>query len=605
MRFPGRLWPPAALAVALLAGCGGGTEDPPSRHADPHPLPADTLTFWTPEIGRHGGRFVIGQTSGPKTFNALMAGETSTTDVTNLLFTSLTDYDYLRFTDVPRLARSWEMSPDGLTYTYRLRRGARFSDGHPITSADVLFSFEVALDPVLHPSSGDLLVVDGKPAEVSAPDSYTVVLRIAKPYRLMLSAVSSVRIMPRHVLEAAFRAGAFASAYPASIAPESLVTSGPWTLGEYRPGESTVLRRNPYWFGVDALGRRLPYLDELVFLNVPDQNTLALKFQSGDLDGLENVKPEDYATYEDGQAAGNYTLYDLGPRLATNFLWFNLNTGSSRKPGRPPGRPFVGPVKYAWFSNRAFRQAVSLAIDRDAIIRSCYFGDAVKNWSTTTAGNREWHTEGLVRYDHDPARAAALLDSLGWRDRNGDGFREDGRGRTVEFALKTNADNVVRVQIANLVKEDLARVGVRVIPANTDFNTLITNMRTDFQYEAMLLGLQTGVPPDPGMGQNVWRSSGRTHYWNLQQDRPGTESEARIDRWIDELVENRPREELRRIWTDIQNTMNEECWFIWLPTVIQKVPVRNTFGNVMPSVIPHHLLWNIDWVYARAPTPGA
>jgi len=595
----------AVLLAALSAGCEGVPRAARSAYSDPHPLPPDTATVPMPELGVHGGRFVIGQTSGPKTFNPVMANETSSTDVINLLFASLTDYDHRAFETRPLLARSWTMSEDGLTYTWSLRRGLRFSDGVPITSADVLFSFEVAQDPRLPSAIGDLLKVDGRPIDVSAPDSYTIVTRIARPYRLMASAVSSVRILPRHVLEPAYRAGAFATAYPVSVAPESLVTSGAWTLAEYRPGEKTVLRRNPYWFRVDARGRRLPYLDEVVFLHVPDQNTLALKFRAGDLDGLENVKPEDYATYEDGQRAGNYTLHDLGPRLTTNFLWFNLNTGNARKTGRPPGRPYVDPVKYAWFTNRAFRQAVSKAIDRDAIIRSCFFGDAVKNWSTATAGNRAWHVPDVVRHDFDPEGAKRLLASLGWRDADGDGFLEDDRGRTIEFTLKTNGDNLTRMQTANLIRDDLARVGVRVIPVGVDFNTLISNLRNDLDYEAMLLGSQSGVPPDPGMGQNVWRSSGLTHYWNILQERPATEAEARIDAWMDRLVEPRPHAELLRLWTDVQNTVNDECFLVWLPTAVLKVPVRNTFGNVQPSVIPHTLLWNIEWVYARPGGPRA
>jgi peptide/nickel transport system substrate-binding protein len=589
-------------AAALAAGCGGPAGRARSAYRDPHPLPRDTMTVWTPTLGVHGGRFVIGATNAPKTFNAIMANESSSTDVTNLLYCALSDYDYLRLEEVPYLARGWTMSDDGLTYTWHLRRGAAFSDGHPITAADVRFSFEVAMDPVLHPSVGDLLKVDGVPMKVSAPDSYTVVTTLPKPYRLMVAAISSLRIMPRHVLEPAFRRGEFAAAYAVDTAPESLVTSGPWTLAEYRAGEKAVLRRNPHWFRTDARGQRLPYLDEVVFLFVPDQNTAALKFQAGELDGLDNVKPEDYATYEDGQRQGDYTLHDLGPRLNSNFLWFNLNTGNPNKRGRPPGRPFVDPAKYGWFSHREFRQAVSRAIDRDAIIRSVFHGNAVKNWSTTTAGNRAWHVPDITRHDYDPDGARRLLASLGWKDGNRDGFLEDESGRRVAFTLKTNADNVVRIQMANMIKDDLAAVGIDVTLAPVDFNTLITNLRADFDYDAILLGQQTGVPPDPGMGQNVWRSSGRTHYWNVSQERPGTAAEASIDRWMGELVENRPRQELLQIWTDVQNTVNDECWFVWLPTVVNKVPVRNGFGNVLPSVIPHALLWNIEWVYAK---PGA
>ena len=99
------------------------------------------------------------------------------------------------------------VSPDGLTHTWHLRRGAAFSDGHPITSEDVVFSFKVAYDATLHPSIQDLLIVNDKPMEVSAPDSYTVVTKIVSPYAMINAAIGSLRIMPKHILESAYEKG--------------------------------------------------------------------------------------------------------------------------------------------------------------------------------------------------------------------------------------------------------------------------------------------------------------------------------------------------------------------------------------------------------------
>src|SRR5262249_16735849 len=323
-----RPWGSALLLLAglgcTIGGCGGTSSNAASTYKDAHALPADTMTFQTAEIGTYGGRFILGQTSGPKSFNAIMANETSTTDVTQLLFTTLADFNNGTQHDTPALAKSWDVTPDGLTWTWHMRHGAAFSDGHPITSEDVLFSFKVAYDATLHPSIQDLLIVNGKPIEVSAPDSYTVVMKIVSPYAMMIPAVGSLRIMPKHILQSSFESGQFASAYNTNISADSLVTSGAWRLKQFVPGEKTVLTRNPYWYGVDAKGHRLPYLDELVFLIVPDQNAAALKFRSGELDGLDNVRPEDYQDYTDRQKQENFTLYDLGPALNTNFFWFNL-----------------------------------------------------------------------------------------------------------------------------------------------------------------------------------------------------------------------------------------------------------------------------------------
>ncbi|TMQ65101.1 MAG: hypothetical protein E6K78_08230 [Candidatus Eisenbacteria bacterium] len=384
-----------------------------------------------------------------------------------------------------------------------------------------------------------------------------------------------------------------------STKPDSIVTSGPWRVKEYVAGEKTVLTRNPYWFGVDPQGHRLPYLDELVYLIVPDQDAAALKMQNGEADALDNVKPENYKSYAENQKKGGYTLYDLGPSLTTNFFWFNLNKVRKATRGKTIGGPQVDPVKYAWFNNPAFRRACSMAIDRDAIIQSVYFGDAVKNWSTSTPGNKIWYDPGITKYDYDPERAKQLLAGLGWRDRNGDGILEDGSGHKVSFTIKTNADNTMRVAACNFLKDDLAKIGIECNPKPVDFNTLVTNIRQDFDYEAVLLGLGSAVPPDPGMGQNVWRSSGLTHYWNIRQPHPETPEEARIDRLMTANVTTEDLGERRRTWKEIRNIVNQECWVVWLPTINVKVPISNRFGNLHPTVIPQRILWNIEQVFMK------
>src|SRR5690348_18192319 len=111
------------------------------------------------------------------------------------------------------------------------------------------------------------------------------------------------------------------------------------------------------------------------------------------------------------------------------------------------------------------------------MIPSIFFGDAVKNWSQSTAGNKVWYTPDVVKYDFNPDESKRLLASLGWKDANGDGVLEDTQGRTISFTLKTNSDNRVRVAMANFIRDDLAKVGIKVTLVPVDFNTLISNLR--------------------------------------------------------------------------------------------------------------------------------
>ena len=220
-------------------------------------------------------------------------------------------------------------------------------------------------------------MMNGKQFEVSAPDPYTVVIKTPTPNAIAAMRRSrAVRIMPKHVLEPAFKSGISRRPTTSARRPISSSPAGRGASTSTSPGEKTVLGRNPYWFGVDQENQRLPYLDELVFLVVPDQDAADLKFRSGELDGLDNVKPENYRLVRGESAEGQLHAPRPRARRSTrNFFWFNLNKVQKPTPGKKLGEPFVDPVEVRWFSNPVFRRAVSMAIDRDAMIPSIFFGD--------------------------------------------------------------------------------------------------------------------------------------------------------------------------------------------------------------------------------------
>jgi len=587
----------AALAAVLVwAGCS--RPGAPRAGSRPDiPLPIDTMQVGAAERGHDGGRFVIAETSDPKTFNVVMSNDQASNDIDRLLFTSLTEYDNRDQRTIPQLAKSWEHSPDGLRWTFHLRRGARFSDGVPITADDVLFSFALVYDDSLHPSMQDGLKVNGQKFQVGASDSFTVIVTLPGPMALFETLVGQVRVMPRHALEARWRRGAFASAYDVATPPESLVTSGAWRLASHVPGERTVITPNPYWFGVDRWGHRLPYLDQLVFEVVPDQNTAALKFEAGDVDAVDNVKPEDYGIYERRASAGHYTVHDIGPSLTSNFMWFNLN----RKPGAGgrPGAPVVGEVKYAWFSDPRFRRAVSMAIDRRAMIRGPLFGYGFENWSTMTRGSRVWYSPDITGAGYDPVAAQGLLAEIGMHP-GPDHMLVDAHGHRVSFTLKTHSDNSIRIAESNLIRDDLARVGIEAVPVQVDFKSLIGNVRNDFDYEAVNLGLGSAVPADPAMAGNFYRSSGATHFWHVRQTSPETAAEKQIDAWFEELADSLSDPVRHDRWRRIQTLVNQECFLIWLPSQMVRIPVRDGFGNLEPVALPNRVLWNIDRVFVRS-----
>jgi len=154
--------------------------------------------------------------------------------------------------------------------------------------------------------------------------------------------------------------------------------------------------------------------------------------------------------------------------------------------------------------------------------------------------------------------------------------------------------------MANLIQDDLARIGIACTPAPVEFNTMVVSLRQDFQYDAMLMGLGSSSPPDPGMYANFLTSTGATHYWNVRQTHPATAAESKLDRLYAHLITAFDPEERFHTWQEIVRTLNDEYFVIWLPSQKIKVPIRNRFGNIHPSVIPHRILWNIDRVFVKS-----
>ena len=255
-----------AFAAVCFAGCGGSSEAPlRSTYVDQLPPPEEPLVMTTGEVGTYGGRFVIGTSTSPETFNPITARTTPSLDITNKLFVRLTRFDLDTQQETPGLATSWDIAPDGKSVTFHLRHGAFFSDGQPITADDVVFTFGAIFNPTVTTLARDALLMNGQPVTVTAVDAHTVLVSAPEPRGSLLSSAGSVAILPKHALTAALQQGRFNSTYAVSTPPEELVTSGPFRVKAYRGNDRTVLARNPFWFGVDAAGQRLPYLEELVF----------------------------------------------------------------------------------------------------------------------------------------------------------------------------------------------------------------------------------------------------------------------------------------------------------------------------------------------------
>src|SRR5580692_4560510 len=275
--------------------------------------------------GHAGGRLVIALRSEPKTLNPALALDEASRDVIRCLTADLIHINRGSLKTEPSLAKSWNVSRDGRQYTLQLRHGVRFSDGQPFNADDVLFSFQLYLDEKVNSSQRDLLVVGGKPITVVKVDDYTVRFELAQPYAAAERLFDSIAILPRHLLQNTYQAGSFSQAWTLSMPPNQFAGLGPFRLKEYVPGQRVLLEKNPYYWKADKAGTRLPYLAQLQFLFVANEDAQVIRFQSGDTDVLSRFSAENFAVLQKQQSVKGYHLDDLGPGLEYNFLFFNLN----------------------------------------------------------------------------------------------------------------------------------------------------------------------------------------------------------------------------------------------------------------------------------------
>jgi len=560
-----------------------------ARPAAPETTPARI------EVGARGGQLVIAQRAEPKTFNPIMAIDAPSREVIRRLAADLIHINRQTLGTEPALAQTWSVSADGRHYTIALRPGLRFSDGHPCDADDVVFSFGVYLDERVHAPQRDLLMIDGKPIAVRKIDALTVMFDLPSPYAAAERLFDSVAILPRHALEKAYREGTIAQAWTLSTPASAVVGLGPFRLAQYVAGERVVLERNPYYWRVDARGARLPYLDRLTFIQVPDDNAQALRFQALDTDLITRLTADDFDHLAPGQREAGYRLYDLGPGLEYNFLFFNQADLAGRDLPRVAR-------KQEWFRARAFRQAVSAAIDRDAIVRLVYRGRATPLWSQVTPGNRRWINEAIAHPARSLDHARQLLKGAGF-SWDADGGLRDGAGQAVGFSILVAAGNQPRMQMATIVQDDLKQLGMQVTIATLEFRALLSRVLETREYEACLLGLASG-DADPSAEMNVWLSSGPTHLWNPGQVRPATPWEAQIDDLMRRQFVTLDPVARKRLYDRVQAIVAEELPIICLASPHILVGARAGLGNFRPAILDHYVLSNADELFWRQPRAG-
>jgi peptide/nickel transport system substrate-binding protein len=445
--------------IALLGACSGGE------------LPRSD----TPA----GGTLVISVGGDPETLLPPIATTTTAQIIGDLVYDRLAEIgDSLNTVGdlgfQPRLAEAWTWAADSLSVTFQMDPRARWHDGVPVRSSDVVFTYRLYSDSLNgSPYAVALAGIDS----VTAPDSLmaTIWFRERSPMQFY-DAVNTMSILPEHVL-----GNARGPALRSSSLSRAPIGSGRFRFVKWNAAQSIELAADT------ANYRRRPNLDRVIVTIAPDMNTALARLAAGEADMLEQIPAASVANV----AKDTSMRVMLTNGLDYNFIQFNLN-----EPGSPSRA-------HRLFGDRELRRALTMALDRSSIVQNAYdsladvaIGPTVRAYPTTDPSLRQ------LPFSRDAA--IRTLDSLGWKDSNGDGVRER-NGVRLEFALSVPTSSKARVEMADLIQEQFRRVGAKVnidaldIPAFVD----LQNRR---RFDAVIGGWH--VEPSPGGVRQTWGSRG-------------------------------------------------------------------------------------------------
>jgi peptide/nickel transport system substrate-binding protein len=345
----------------------------------------------------------------------------------------------------------------------------------------------------------------------------------------------------------------------------------------------------------DRQGHRLPAIDEVLFTvvgNAPGAEVGASI--GGKSDVCDAVRPQYYERFKQASASGRFQVVELGIGPERDFLWFNQNTGAATT-----GKPIVEPAKLKWFRNKKFRQAFSCAIDRDRLVREAYGGRAQPTYGFISTENPKWNNPSIPRFAFDPARARALLAEIGIQDRAGDGVMKDADGKAIEILFYSNTGNQSRERAADMIREDLRKLGIKLIYMPTDYRTLVERINVSFDYDCALMGLGGGGG-DPASQMNVLRSSEELHQWFPLQKTPSTDWEARIDSLMDAQMRTLDFAQRKKYFDEVQVILADELPMVYTVAPFAAGAIRSDVGNLRPAVLsPYRLTWNLEELYLK------
>jgi peptide/nickel transport system substrate-binding protein len=540
-------------------------------------------------------QLVIPLLSDPKTFNPVLSGDKISSNVGGMLFDGLVRENPITGEIEPALAEAWEISNNKLEIIYTLRPNLKWSDGHPLTVDDVLFTYnQLYLNPEIPTGMRDVLRIgqNGALPKVAKINDRQVKFTIPEPFAPFLGATGAA-ILPAHILSQTIEQKdnkgqlRFLSTWTVDTPPEKIVASSAYKIASYTTVQRLVFEANPYYWKKDLEGKDLPQIKKVVWEIVESTDNALLQFRSGSLDALDEVSAQNFSLLKKEEKKGNFTIYNGGPAYGTSFIMFNLNQGKKN------GKPVVNPIKSRWFNEVNFRQAVSYAINRERMIKNIYRGLGEPQVSDISKQS-PYYYDGLAGYPYNPQKASELLLAAGFTYNQRDQLL-DQDGNRVSFTLNTNTGSPTAEAIGNQIEEDLGKIGIKVNFKTINFNVLLGKTDNSLDWDSILLRFSGSNEPNSGF--NLWSPDGSSHMFNQPVEglkgRVIADWEAEIGRLYIEGARELDIEKRKAIYAKVQQLSSEKLPLIYLVNPYSLTAVRNKIEGVEYSALGG-AFWNLD-----------
>lgn len=501
-----------------------------------------------------GGTAVIAVSADADVLDPIFWSSSSTGTILQFTFPDLIELNFDTSTGrteyVPSLAKSWEWSNDGRTLTYHLRTDAHWSDGIPITAQDIKFSYRLYANPKIQNVrksyftyffKNELGEVDMN-RSVNVENDSTIAFNFVSAYdRFQQLTHTALNFVPKHIYE---------SVDPAQIRSlamnqEKPVTGKHYTIEKWIRKQEITLARNDHW--------KIPhqaYLDKIVFRIIPDANTRLVELKTGNVDFVEGLSPEEVREFK---SDSGIRIEKQSFRRFDYIGWSHIDVEAYKK-NKTIKPNFL-------FADRKVRQALTMAINREELIRS-WLGEYGQMCNGPISPAFKWAFNDTLRpIPYNAVRAKQLLAEAGWQDHDGDGIL-DKDGKKFEFTITTNTGNSRRAFAMQFIVSELKKIGIEARAQLLESNVFNSGLRNR-EYDAFIGGMNTAMTIDlrSQIGSNLEKSTFNVcAYQNPVIDSLLDAASGKIDPL-----------EAAQVWKEIQVILNQDqpvTYLFWFDNLV-------------------------------------